>query len=101
MISQHPPLKNALLVIVGIIVALSIAAIFLLTFGRAQGDIRLTGVNMTAAQCQGKCQAVIGQGFNYNTCAELMQNKDASAYNQSCTDNCRIVIKNAIVCDIN
>lgn len=85
--------------VLALVLVLIIGAFFLTSFYGAQGDVSATGVSLTEAQCQGKCQNILGVSFNFNSCEELMNNPDAKDYvNGGCTYPCMVTVKGGVSC---
>ena len=85
--------------VLALLLVLIIGAFFLTSFGRAQSDVSATGISLTDAQCQGKCQNILGVSFNFNSCDELMNNTDAKEYvNGGCVYPCMVTVKGGVSC---
>ncbi|HLE06550.1 MAG TPA: hypothetical protein VI790_04295 [Candidatus Nanoarchaeia archaeon] len=85
--------------VLALLLVLIIGAFFLTSFGRAQSDVSATGISLTEAQCQGKCQNILGVSFNFNSCDELMNSPDAQDYIEGgCTYPCMVTVKSGVNC---
>lgn len=102
MMLKNHVIKNAVLIIIGILAGLFLIAFFIISFFNAERDVAITSVNMTQAQCDGKCQALLALGFNYVTCDEFFNNPDVIEYKDQCVsyNSCSVTIKDSVVCVI-
>jgi hypothetical protein len=97
------PYKNATFLIIGLLAVLLLIALFLTNFGDARRDFLQTSVEVSALQCQNKCQSLLSTGFNFDSCADLMASPDAQYYINDCAEkygDCIVTIKRGINCFI-
>ncbi len=93
MIKAQSAVKNIVFIVLALLVLFVVGAFFISNFGVASTDVGVSGVSLTEADCQGKCQSLLGLGFNFDTCDEFKK----SSYAQDYVDNCVSVIGQCVV----
>ncbi len=80
------PVKKAVIVSISVLAFFLLTFFFLVSFTRAETDVRSSGANftLTHTECQVACQEFLGMAYNYDSCEDFKKQPAVQGYIKGC-----------------